>query len=746
MTGLKGSLFDQQPSECGLHMSDGKSLEDSRGAERYGSNPRNWLGIVTTHRRLFEASQGGWLHPLGGDSVLGQRGFVSEDLSVGKNIVPVRLVFDVDKLPTHETNEIQRKVNGGMQAGSQLVIEWSKPIPLYATARIEVASIEHQQRLQGMANQFSNVVLPTTEIDIVESIELLDHFPRDARHNNGETVELPPSLDAIQGAMAMAIWGIPRISAWTEVLCAGLNLDDGDVAKRISKLDLHWLTLPWLNKGRVADGGSKSEQFALWQAAMEIFQSSACKGQSALHVAETIAQLASRNGNDRLPSDWLAKTKRLLSAQDQIKYDIHGQDGAGLAIQLVLLRPDPMKFKTWANDLPGLSPAIWWAATMLCGLRTGYRVLERHFRSESNLLNELIMSRALAQTMEVDILEVLPSRQHEAVKIRRNKDSVSLTWQNATLFDKKWRSRGRWDNQDLSQPAVNEAARELSRQLKWNCLEQCLHLAQGRYKLKGHGPIRQENNEMIVENPVKINVSDDTTIEKTVAENDFRCLLATGYGFVPDIPVQDDDFLTAKKVVPTSSSIEVKEIKEVPGLLYLPNFISETEEQETLRLIDAEEWCTTIKRRVQHYGWHYDYKKRRIDGSMPVNDMPQWAIDLAERLIRLKLISVRPDQMIVNEYCKDEGIGPHIDKQDDFAEAISTVSLLETWHMEFRWQKEKFALPLERRSVAIMTGDARYKWKHGLPSRKSEPSLNGKSRIPRGRRVSLTFRKVNRSK
>ena len=46
-------------------------------------------------------------------------------------------------------------------------------------------------------------------------------------------------------------------------------------------------------------------------------------------------------------------------------------------------------------------------------------------------------------------------------------------------------------------------------------------------------------------------------------------------------------------------------------------------------------------------------------------------------------------------------------------------------------------LRLDRRSAAVMTGDARYRWTHEIPKRKNEPG-----RVARGRRISLTFRKV----
>ena len=106
-------------------------------------------------------------------------------------------------------------------------------------------------------------------------------------------------------------------------------------------------------------------------------------------------------------------------------------------------------------------------------------------------------------------------------------------------------------------------------------------------------------------------------------------------------------------------------------------------------------------------------------------------------------MKVLPDQLIVNEYVGNQGITPHTDHDKDFTERIATISLLETWVMNFQHGRRGRKQPkhLERRSVAVLTGDARYKWKHEIPQRKSEPPMDGVGkRIPRCRRISLTFR------
>ena len=61
---------------------------------------------------------------------------------------------------------------------------------------------------------------------------------------------------------------------------------------------------------------------------------------------------------------------------------------------------------------------------------------------------------------------------------------------------------------------------------------------------------------------------------------------------------------------------------EVPGLIYRPDFITPDEEAMLVELIDAQEWNADLKRRVQHYGWKYDYTARRIDNSMHIGSLP----------------------------------------------------------------------------------------------------------------------------
>lgn len=109
------------------------------------------------------------------------------------------------------------------------------------------------------------------------------------------------------------------------------------------------------------------------------------------------------------------------------------------------------------------------------------------------------------------------------------------------------------------------------------------------------------------------------------------------------------------------------------------------------------------------------------------------------KIFKTKYLPYKADQVIVNEYLKNQGISKHIDCVPCFKDGIASLSLLEGWEIIFSnaRKEEKYALELYPRSLLILTGEARYQWTHEIPKRASEP--NGRVR---GRRVSITFRAV----
>jgi alkylated DNA repair dioxygenase AlkB len=60
--------------------------------------------------------------------------------------------------------------------------------------------------------------------------------------------------------------------------------------------------------------------------------------------------------------------------------------------------------------------------------------------------------------------------------------------------------------------------------------------------------------------------------------------------------------------------------------------------------------------------------------------------------------------------------------------------------MRFTRAETIHELLLQPRSLLVLRGPARYNWRHGIPRRHSD-IIDGR-RVPRGRRVSMTFRTV----
>ena len=179
---------------------------------------------------------------------------------------------------------------------------------------------------------------------------------------------------------------------------------------------------------------------------------------------------------------------------------------------------------------------------------------------------------------------------------------------------------------------------------------------------------------------------------------------------------------------------------ELPGLVLAQEVISESEEMALIKAIDAECWLDDLSRRVQHYGYKYDYRARRIDIEMQLGPLPDWTGPIIGRLLVNGNFNNAPDQVIVNEYLPGQGISPHIDCEPCFEDTIASLSLGSGASMKFEKLGRSAELYLPRRSLILLAGESRYLWKHSIPKRKSDKV--GSNKLIRSRRISLTFRRV----
>ena len=173
----------------------------------------------------------------------------------------------------------------------------------------------------------------------------------------------------------------------------------------------------------------------------------------------------------------------------------------------------------------------------------------------------------------------------------------------------------------------------------------------------------------------------------------------------------------------------------IPGLTYVDGFVLAEDQARLLAAIDGEPWLSDLKRRVQHYGYRYDYKARKVTPSMFLGPLPAWSMPLASRLVAGGYMAEPPDQLIVNEYEPGQGIAAHVDCVPCFGPVICSVTLGSHCVMEFAAtaaDAEELLL-LEPGSLLVMAGESRYDWRHAIPARKSD-KVDGRV-LPRGRRV-----------
>ena len=533
--------------------------------------------------------------------------------------------------------------------------------------------------------------------------------------------------------MSMAVWAVPRIDPWLDVLTVSLASDRARLPEVAAGVEAGWWKFPpWMRPSDDSLPAGVDE--CLWRAAVDVFRDrSAERPIGPRERAERIETGALRFGGLSAESDaistWLHDTHRILRADSTIHVDVWRACPVGVALQLVLTRPEPSAFKTWFRERPDLPPAVAWSAAALCGLLHGHRRLDRQFRGDAlqrELLSILALRACAGDGQEVD----WPSMTAEAPQWRRDGGEFVLSWDGREFARKPEKARGKWFTADFDDAAVRREAQAVAGKMAWSCVHREIVLTDARIPLSGSGVLTvvgDSERRLDVRGPVRMRVPSAAVCEEVLDVESFRRAVAVEAGTLPDPPVARGHGVRFQTV-------------DVPGLLYVADFLSEDEEDRVVGVIDQSAWSSELQRRVQHYGWRYDYKARQIDSSMRLGPLPEWAARLARRLVSNGILSDVPDQVIVNEYVGNQGISRHVDSEPSFADGIAMISLLESWEMVFREKKKrgrKVLQRLERRSAAIMTGDARYRWTHEIPKRRFEPG-----RMRRRRRISLTFRKV----
>lgn len=174
----------------------------------------------------------------------------------------------------------------------------------------------------------------------------------------------------------------------------------------------------------------------------------------------------------------------------------------------------------------------------------------------------------------------------------------------------------------------------------------------------------------------------------------------------------------------------------IKGLIYIKDFVRDS--QHLINFVDRQPWMTALVRRVQHYGYRYDYRARSVTKEMFLGPLPSLFQQIAQQLFDAALFRSMPDQVIVNEYFPGQGISVHVDCIPCFGPVIATLSLGSRCEMEFSHlaSAAKYKQILEENSLLVLSDEARYKWRHAIQPRIFDDG------VMRNRRISITFRTV----
>ena len=156
------------------------------------------------------------------------------------------------------------------------------------------------------------------------------------------------------------------------------------------------------------------------------------------------------------------------------------------------------------------------------------------------------------------------------------------------------------------------------------------------------------------------------------------------------------------------------------------NVISVEEETELLNaLVEAENKGTEINNRI---GIRYG---NSIYGNTELEPIPNYLLNLCNKLIDKKILNVLPEDVSINIYYPGNKMVPHIDKIDA-GPIITILSLLSDANLILSYSSKKEIVLLPSRSVIQLKDKYRTHWKHSIEK------VNDK-------RISIVFRQIGKN-
>jgi alkylated DNA repair dioxygenase AlkB len=186
----------------------------------------------------------------------------------------------------------------------------------------------------------------------------------------------------------------------------------------------------------------------------------------------------------------------------------------------------------------------------------------------------------------------------------------------------------------------------------------------------------------------------------------------------------------------TISDREVNDqiVSKIPGLNIHYNFLDKEEEMYLIDIVDSLNWVESLSHRSQYYGFDYKYNKKFVSYKDIKGQIPTTLNFIKEKL------DMDYNQLVIDEYIGNQGMRSHIES-DIFDSNIIICPLGSDCIMTFENGEDKHSILLKRRSLVVIAGQSRHKWRHGIPFNKSD-KFNNRKILRDKRRILMTFRNV----
>lgn len=159
---------------------------------------------------------------------------------------------------------------------------------------------------------------------------------------------------------------------------------------------------------------------------------------------------------------------------------------------------------------------------------------------------------------------------------------------------------------------------------------------------------------------------------------------------------------------------------DFPGIFILEEFVSTQEEEEIMAEIYKTPFVESQSgRRKQDFGPKVNFKRKKVKDHV-FSGLPQFSKELYERMVKLPILSdFVPVEQCHLEYTPERGsaIDPHFDDFWLWGERLVTVNLAGDTVLYFICEEQpsiEVRVPMLRKSLIVVYGDARTVWKHGI--------------------------------